>query len=204
MNISIIPGKKPELVQILLDGEEWKIAHLSIFGRRPQLSGNDESELLLKFLALEYKGARNFVVRKLAKCNYFSGELIAALSKRLVSPQTSAQVISEFVQMGYLNDKEWVESRVRCLQRQKFGSKAIMMKLRTKGVSTELAEAAISTQCHADSQRENIQRLLASRYRSRDLSNPKEKQKVVAALARKGYSFEEIFEELHKKQHFSD
>ncbi|MBA2726860.1 MAG: regulatory protein RecX [Parachlamydiaceae bacterium] len=204
MKVSITTGKRPELINLFLDGEEWKGGHLSILGRRPQIEGNDQLECEEKLKALEYKGARNFIIRRLAKRNYFSGELKTALSKRLVSTSTITKVVNEFVEMGYLNDREWVESTVRCLQRQKYGAKAIGMKLRAKGVPEGLANEAISSQCDKVSQRENIQRLLATRYRSRKLTDPKEKQKVVAALARKGYSFEEIFDELRKKVSLED
>ncbi len=198
MKISVVSGKRPEFIKILLEGEEWLDGHIGILGRRPQISGLNQEECEEKLRELEYKGAKRFVIRRLAKRSHYSGELREALAKRFVSTLSINRILYEFEEMGYINDQEWCQAMVRMLQSQKNGPRSIALKLRMKGVCEELAEAAIAKVCDLGIQRENIQRLLASRYRSRDLTNPKEKQKVVAALVRKGYSFEEIFSELRK------
>lgn len=196
MKISIRQSGKPLLIELLCEEEEWKVVHLSIFGKRPSIKGEDLQACEDKFNELEYKGAKKFVFRRLAKRNYHSAEVKAFLAERRVAYETIAKILIEFQQSGYINDADWCDSFVKSLQRQKYGPKSIAMKLRGRGISEEEAEAAIAANCDTHSQKMNIQRLLATRYRSRKLDEPKEKQKIVAALVRKGYHFKEIFESL--------
>lgn len=188
--------EQPQRISLLIDGEPWRDVHPAIFGSKPKLLGADLKECKEKFDELEYKGAKRFMLKRLSLKSYYSGELESALSERLVSPSTTAKVIDEFTQLGYLNDCEWIKSTILRLQRQKCGPRAIAMKLYAKGIDKETARAAIESYCDDAAQQENIHRLLASRYRSRNLADPKEKQKVVAALMRKGYALNQIFEAL--------
>lgn len=195
MNVSFsVNERRPEHLTLLIDGEPWHVVHPSIIGYKPKFSGENLQECQEKFDLLEYKGAKRFVLKRLSLKSYYSGELITALKERLVSSSTIDAVIADFTRLGYINDQEWVVSAVRRLQCQKCGPKAIAMKLYAKGVAKEAVRTAIDACCDDASQQMNIHRLLASRYRSRDLSVPKEKQKVAAALMRKGYALNQIFE----------
>lgn len=180
-----------------IDGDVWRTVHVSIFGKSPKFPEASQQEIEEKFAELERKGTKNFLLRRLAMKNYHSVELIEALEKRGVNKETSLLYINEFSHLGYLNDSAWVSSRIRLMRQQRFGFKAIAMKLRQKGLEEQEVLIAIQAvkeqEGEEDNERASISRLLETKYRTRDLSNWKERQKVVQALIRKGFSFDDVF-----------
>jgi regulatory protein len=194
VKITVSPkGDRLYVMTLFVDEEPCCDFHLSIFGRRPAFKASDRQELDLQLATLEYRGARRFVLKRLAMKSYYSGELRAALEKRLVSHATIEKLLSEFLLLGFLNDREWVAGMARQLHQQKHGSRVILLKLRAKGVPEMEAAAAVQLLNGTKGERENIAKLLATRYRNRDLSDPKERQKVIASLVRKGYELTDIF-----------
>ncbi len=189
---------------LIVDEDIWQTVHLSIFGRSPSFPDATSDELELRFKQLEYKGARSFLIKRLSQKNYHSQELLDALDKRHVSQDVSKQIIQEFVTQGYLNDSGWLSSFVRGMRLQRFGFKAILSKLMHKGISKEEASEAIEKFQEVEGQENNslhsIEQLLNTRYRHRQLSDRKERDKVIAGLVRKGYELNEIFEVLKKNR----
>lgn len=187
---------------LVVEDEVWRTVHVSIFGRSPTFSCSSAAELNARFDLLEYKGGKSFILRRLSQKNYHSQELMAALSKRNVSKEVSERIVQEFVAQGYLNDATWLASFVRVLRCQRFGFKAILLKLMHKGIPKEEALEAISlfqeNEGEVDSTKASIEQLLQTRYRNRQLTDRKERDKVIAALMRKGYELNEIFEVLKK------
>lgn len=186
-------GKRDRL-DILVDDSPWREVHTSIFGFRPELPPTVESEELLDatFLALEYKKVKLYTLNRLAAKSYGSGELALLLRRRLVTAGTIEKVVDEFRGLGYVNDGEWTASFVRRHWARGVGPQAIGMKLRAKGVAQEAAEVAIREVCQGDAQHEAIRRLVATKYKSRNLSDFKEKQKVIASLIRKGFDYDAV------------
>ncbi|MBA3602869.1 MAG: RecX family transcriptional regulator [Parachlamydiaceae bacterium] len=185
---------------LIIDEEVWQTVHLSIFGRSPSFPNTTEEELNSRFELLEYKGAKAFVLRRLSQKNYHSQELLGALAKRSVSKVTAVRIISEFTAQGYLNDSGWLSSFVRTLRSQRFGFKSILLKLMHRGITKEEASETIEifreSESEEDNSKSSIEKLLDSRYRSRDLSDRKERDKVIAGLMRKGHDLKDIFEVL--------
>lgn len=188
---------------LMIDGDLWHTAHVSIFGKSPKFPEASMEELEEKYRALEYKGAKSFLLRRLAMKNYHSTELTAALMKREVHESAIISILDEFSQLGYLDDKAWLGSSIRSLRQQRFGFKAIAMKMRVKGIEEHEVLEAIKIVKESEGEEENeqhsITRLLDTRYRSRDLSDRKEKQKVVNGLMRKGFSLDDIFTVLKER-----
>lgn len=180
-----------------IDEDLWRTVHISIFGKRPSFPDAQLEELEDHFTRLEYKGAKAFLLRRLALKSYHSEELRKALKEREVSPATIDKLLGEFQSQGYINDGAWVSSFVRSLRLQRFGFKAIALKLRMKGISGEEAlnvvEALKESEDDESDERASIKKLLETRYRSRELSEKKERDKVIGALARKGYQLGDIF-----------
>lgn len=189
---------------LVIEDEVWHTVHLSIFGRSPSFPNVSTEELDARFDLLEYKGAKSFVLRRLSQKNYHSQELIAALSKRHVTKEISEKIVQEFAVQGYLNDATWLASFVRVLRSQRFGFKAILLKLMHKGIPKREAVEAISliqeNESEDQSTKASIEQLLNTRYRNRQLSDRKERDKVIAALMRKGYELNEIFEVLKNRK----
>ncbi|MBA3723067.1 MAG: RecX family transcriptional regulator [Parachlamydiaceae bacterium] len=194
MKLEILPKREQkDVFTIFVDEELWKDIHSAIFGKKLKFSVifTTIEELQAYFNQLEYKLAKNYVLRRLSMQSYFSKQLEKLLKDRLIQSETRKRLIEECVDWGYLNDDAWLESFVRVHIKQ-HSMRTISMKLRSKGVSQEILGELFSKWNDPEREKEKLQHLLDTRYRKKDLTNFKEKQKVIASLARKGYSFELI------------
>lgn len=194
MKLSYQPHEqKREWITILLEGEPWREVHYTVFGRRPRfpkevVSEESWSEL---FTQLEQKAARHYLLRRLASQSYHSCQLKKLLTERGVHPSTIQHLIKEFLERGYLDDQAWLESFIRShLKRSSL--RALAMKLRAKGIPSSTIQDVMEQWNNPEEEQQAIERLLKTRYRSRDLTQLKERQKVIQALLRKGYSIELI------------
>ena len=115
-------------------------------------------------------------------------EIVQALQENAYPQPAIARVVAKLHDAGYINDADfasaWSASRVA----KGVGSQKIRMELRKKGVDADTAEQALSA-IDADDQLAGA--LLAARKaaRGKNLALPADRQKVLAALARRGYSF---------------
>ncbi len=185
-------------VHIHYEDELLKKMHLSIIGSGGSLPSFCESKerLLSQLAEMEATGARQWALKKIASQPVLSKQLEKSLYERSVSRATVEQIISDFKRLGYLNDEEWIASFVRVQKLKKVGPQMIVQKLKMKGAPEEL----IAPHMEDNSTKERIKELLATKYAKRDLSDYKERQKVVASLARKGYSFEDVFQVIEQQQ----
>jgi regulatory protein len=189
---------------LMRDGQEWRIVHLSIFGKAPAFPEGTLAKIEERFTELELKGAKLFLLRRLALKSYHSSELHELLAERKVTTKTICQLIAEFTKQGYINDESWLCSTIRSLRQRRFGFKVIAFRLRSKGIEDSDIETAIQaykdTEQSTPDDRTMIKHLLSTRYAKQQLSNRKERQKVIAALARKGFTFDDIFAVLDHPQ----
>ena len=177
--------------QIWVDGELWKEVHTSIFGRHPKFpSLSSESNLETTFDTYEYQRVRNYVIWRLSSQAYHSEMLKKLLRNKCVQSHTIERVIQEFQEKGLLDDALWIQFFMQS-QQKRYGMKVILAKLYAKGLTKESLEK-ISEEWQHSSEEENIRRILETKYRRKDLSDYKERQKAFVYLSRKGYSFETI------------
>lgn len=202
MKIECVPveGRKM-LMTILHDGEAWRTIHISIFGKKPALPRACDSiaDFTQIFAAQEYQMARQYVMRRLSAMNLPSTTVVRSLKQCLVSQEAIERVVENFKEIGYLNDDTWTKGFVRRQMESKRGPRAIAQKLSQKGFDTSEIEAAMDEfqgEAGEAAQLSAIKQLLKTRYHKRNLSDFKEKQKVVAALARRGFDFSLIMEAL--------
>ena len=197
VNISTTPKEGPDGVfSIHINDDFWRDIHSSIFGRKPKLPSNCLSinEFEEQFHLLEYRLAKQYVLKRLSLKSYPSDELIQKLQDSLISDEVIAKIIQECQQLGYINDLEWIQSFIRQQISRHTGPKMIMIKLKKKGLSNEVlnqAKAIIDEMGDA-LQKEQISKLLKSKYSKRDLKDFKERQKVIGALFRKGFDVDII------------
>lgn len=178
--------------EILIDGQEWREVHRTIFGRHPVFPPiSSENDLVSLFNALEYRRVRAYVLWRLSSQSYHSEQLIKVLRDRLVQSHTALRVIQEFREMGFLDDESWVENYIRS-QKKRYGLRYIFNKLQLKGISSETIQRLEIDWKDPNEEIEAIRHLIKTRYRSKDFSDFKTRQKIIASLARKGYSFEQI------------
>lgn len=182
------------LLTLMVDGEAWRKVHSGIFGRKPKEISLCQSleELEAQFSTMEYQGAKAFVFKRLSLKPYLTSELERCLEERLVSTETIQRIIAECARHGFLNDQEWLENYVRRLITRNQGPMAIVMKLKAKGISQKVAESLLEG--FETDHKQRIQHLLDTRYRNRDLSDFHTREKVIASLIRKGFSFSDIKE----------
>lgn len=192
ISFSRSPDRK-EIWTILINDEVWRRVHQSIFGRRIALppSHLTDEEWHLAFQNLEYRLAKQYVLRRLSAQSYHSLQLKKLLKEKLVHSQVVDRLIGECLQCGYLDDQNWVAGFIRG-HRKRMGLRAILAKLYTKGFSKEDLESIAEEWRDPNEEVEAVCHLIQTRYRSKDLKDYQQKQKVMAALARKGYSFDTI------------
>lgn len=178
--------------EIFLDDEKWREVHRSIFGKNFSLPETfEDKNWEVFFESLEYKRVRGYVLWRLSSQNYHSEQLAKLLRERLVSPCLINQIIFEFCSKGFLDDELWLKNFIK--NRQKNESlKTILAKLYAKGLSKESLDQISQRWKDPKKELEAIEKLLKGRYRSKDLTQFKEKAKVVGSLLRKGFSYDLI------------
>jgi regulatory protein len=173
----------------------WRDLHTSIFGRKPSFPKcHSIEEFTELFAVFEYSQVKNYALRRLSMQAMLSTALIKALKERLVPERVIEGVIKELVELRFLNDEEWTASFVRIQSSRKMGPRAIAQKLFYKGVKGKELEKALENSWGMDDQKSLIMELLQKKYAKRNLEDYKERQKVVAALVRKGFEFPAIQE----------
>lgn len=178
--------------EILIDGEKWREVHCVIFGRKPAFPPlSDEKDLKSTFDAFEYRRVKNYVLWRLSTQGYHSEQLAKLLRERLVQNHTIHRVVQEYREMGFLDDEAWLQSFMRA-QQKRYSLRFILSKLQAKGLSSDTIQRLADEWKNPEEEIQVIQHLLKTRYRTKDLTEYKARQKVIAALVRKGYTFDQV------------
>ncbi|HET8690194.1 MAG TPA: RecX family transcriptional regulator [Candidatus Saccharimonadales bacterium] len=144
--------------------------------------------------ALEYcmmrphsvKEVRDYLYRKTLARRYKSKKTGEIKDQAGVSQSIANRVLDRLVEKGYLNDEDftryWLENRslTKGASRRK-----LVAELRTKGVDGAIINQQLATSDRQDSQ--EIQKIIAKKARRYT-----DQQKLVAYLARQGFSYEDI------------
>lgn len=189
----ISKNERRGLFTVWVDQEAWRDIHRTIFGKSPTLPKEVQhlAELEAAVTAAEYSGARRYAVWRLARFSQSSHTLTTALARVLVSESCRQRVIEELTKMGFLNDQDYCKRVVASEKARGRGPAAARRKLQLKGIDEGLAEEALEG-IDEESQQASIQRLLETKYARRDLEDYKERQKVIAALIRRGFDLNTI------------
>ena len=180
--------------EIFINEEKWREVHRAIFGRKPAFPPLESlEELPVIFDAFEYRRVKGYVLWRLSTQSYHSEQLAKLLKERLVQNQTITRVLQEYMDIGFLNDEMWLQTFMRSHQKR-YSLRLILSKLHAKGLSSETVQEVAKNWKDPEVEFHALQHLLQTRYRNKDFSQREIKQKVIAALARKGYSFSQIQE----------
>lgn len=191
-----VPGKK-FIVAVHCDGDFWRYIHKSIFGYTPSLPSSKETDVKayeIQFLEFEYRYAKTYALKRLSKQSMPSMALQKVLRRYFVSEVNISRICKELSEQGFINDNEWAASYVRCQSRRRQGPRAIGHKLHLKGFSSEETKQVLKEVASPETQRNLIRSLLATKYSKRNLSDYKEKQKVIGGLVRRGFDLELIMD----------
>ncbi|MGN0774539.1 MAG: regulatory protein RecX [Candidatus Ventricola sp.] len=115
-------------------------------------------------------------------------EIVDALRRNAYPEQTIARVMARLHEEGYIDDAafsaQWADARTA----KGMGVRRIRQELRLKGVSQDDIDEAIAS-LDEDEALLSAVKMAEKASRGRNLSDPADRQKVIAALARRGYDF---------------
>ena len=138
----------------------------------------------------EYERARKRAMYLLGSRPYSTAMLREKLLNNY-SAETADRVIGEMTDYGFLDDEDYARRLASSVIRgKKYGLHRAKAEMRRKGVPDELIEQALSEYSRED-MAESLTELVRKKYSER-LYDRDERQKVIAALARRGYGFGEI------------
>jgi regulatory protein len=133
--------------------------------------------------------ARSIVLRRLTAAPRTRAQLADDLRRRAVPDDVAEQVLDRFTEVGLIDDQAFASAWVRSRHASRgLSRRALARELRQKGVDDELAAAALDS-LDEDDERAAAQALVAKRLAAlRGHDAQVQIRRLVAMLARKGYS----------------
>lgn len=133
--------------------------------------------------------ARSIVLRKLSAAPKSRAQLAGDLAARAVPDDVAERVLDRFTEVGLIDDEAFADAWVRSRHATRgLSRRALAHELRKKGVDDVTVTAAVET-IDADAEREAAAELVARRAPAlRGLARDARIRRLVALLARKGYS----------------
>ncbi|MBQ7867077.1 MAG: regulatory protein RecX [Clostridia bacterium] len=193
--------KKRSSVIVMENGEKFWMTRSQLHEREPIAEGQelDTDELRQWLLPRQYPMALNDAVALLAQRAQSSGEIAQKLRRRLYMEDTIEMVLYKLEKERLLDDesfaREWAASRAR----SQVGRSRIRQELRMKGIKPETVEIALEEmdEEESDDAAAALAKKLLKRY-EREPDERKAMQKLLAAMARRGYGYEESREAVEK------
>ena len=115
-------------------------------------------------------------------------ELVQALHNCAFSDPVIARVMARIQEAGYINDADFAEHWAAARTAKGLGKMRIRMELRHKGIAQSEIDDALASLDH-DAMFDSAIKAAEKAARGRNLSEHAERQKILAALARRGFDF---------------
>lgn len=112
----------------------------------------------------------------------------------IATAEQAEEIADRLTELGYLNDAEYARTVVRHYSAKGYGERRVRDELYRRGVPRELWEDALE-ECRAPA--EGVDAFLEKRFRGKN-PDQKELKRASDALARRGYSWNEIREGLNR------
>ena len=174
---------------LTLSNGETRVMPRALLRERPYRGGVPFDEAAFEALLRErsYPFALERAVALLAVRARTERELRESLRQCAYDDAVIDRVIARMDEAGYINDanfaSQWAASRTG----KGMGARRIAMELRRKGVDAEQIEQALG-QLDEDECMASAVRAAQKAARGKELSSPADRQKVFAALMRRGFS----------------
>lgn len=189
-----IVEKRHSSVIVLGSGERFWFTWTQLQEHEPFSVGQwvDVEALRAWLLPRQYPIALNDAVALLAQRAQAEGEIRQKLRRHLYMDDTIEMVLYKLKKERLLDDmafaREWADAR----SRSQVGRARIAQELRAKGISREIAQEALGAldEQTGEAAAVALARKLARRY-ARETDARKAAQKAMAAMARRGYGYEE-------------
>lgn len=186
--------KRRSSIVVMESGERFWLTWTQLQEHEPFAVGMEvDTEALREWLLpRQYPMALNDAVALLAQRARASGEIRQKLRRKLYMEDTIEMVLYKLEKERLMDDesfaRDWAASRAR----SQIGRSRIMRELRMKGIPQEMAENALE---ELDEQEEDgaaaaLAGKLLRRYSS-EADERKAMQKLLAAMARRGYGYDE-------------
>ena len=143
----------------------------------------------------ELETAKRSAMHLLGGRDYGRNELISKL-KNNYSEQTAIAVADLMCEYGYVNDERYAEKLARnYITVRKYGKSRAAIMMSQKGLDRDTIDGALEKYTEDDITTE-ITEILRKKYADRlfleGIEGKKEMQKIIAALARRGYGYNDI------------
>ena len=181
------------LVCVCLDsGEKYWLKKNDLSGSCLSENLEMEMEEFLHFIRIhQYPKALNQAVAMLARRPCSKGEILTRLQRGRYTDEVIELVIYKLEKENLLNDRDFCEQWIQYRLGRKYGPAFIHRELKTKGIPEELICSSLESQ---DQSQELINAVSVARKAwcrmKTDSDQHKNRQKVISALVRKGYSWE--------------
>ena len=195
---------RADKIHIYIDGE-YRLTVDEIFWFSCGLISGDEineAELTAFEEAAGSRRAFNSALNSLDYRDHSEKEIRAKLLRKHDADYVE-EAIERLIELDLINDERYAENYARELfEHKRFGRMRIISELRAKGISSDIANAAVD-ELFSEEEPDNIQRIvdiIGKRYYNR-MNDEVGRKKVFSALQRMGYSFSDIRETMSE---FSD
>lgn len=203
MKITAKSGRKDK-IHIYIDGEYLLTVDEIFWFSCGLVSGDEinEEELTAFEEAAGSRRAFNSALNSLDYRDHSEKEIRAKLLRKHDADYVD-EAVEKLIELDLVNDERYAENYARELfERKKFGKMRIKSELRAKGISADIANAAVE-ELFEEEEPDNVQRIvdiIGKRYYNR-MNDEVGRKKVFSALQRTGYSFSDIREAMSE---FSD
>ena len=177
---------------LTLSNGETLVMPRAMLKERPYRGGTPfDREAFDAFLSeRSYPFAMEKAVALLAMRPRTQQEIADALRKNAYPVRTIARVMARLDEAGYINDTNFAEQWAAARTGKGMGARRIRMELRRKGVDGDAIDEALSS-IDEDEMLSGALKAARKAASGKDISDPKDRQKVLAALARRGYGYSE-------------
>ncbi len=203
MKITAKSGRKDKM-HIYIDGEYLLTVDEVFWFSCGYISGDEinKEELTAFEEAAGSRRAFNSALNSLDYRDHSEKEIRAKLLRKHDADYVD-EAVEKLIELDLVNDERYAENYAHELfEHKKFGKMRIKSELRAKGISADIANAAVE-ELFDEEEPDNIQRIvdiIGKRYYNR-MNDEVGRKKVFSALQRMGYSFSDIREAMSE---FSD
>ena len=183
--------RRRSLYLLVLDGQEGPTVDVHTFDKSAYRVGGaiTESQLAALLETSEYNRARDRALYLLGLRDYARKELMKKLLTE-ARPEIAERVVERLTEVGLLDDDRYAERLAQSLSRSKqYPKRRIAQELQRRGVDRETAQSA-AEEIDCEDYKQALA-LIEKKYYNK-MNERESRQKVMAALARRGFSYEAI------------
>lgn len=186
--------KRRSSVILMESGEKFWLTWTQLQEREAFAEGQevDTDELRQWLLPRQYPMALNDAVALLAQRAHASGEIAQKLKRKLYMDETVEMVLYKLQKERLLDDEAFARDWAASRSRSQVGHIRILQELRMKGIPQEMAHNALEELDEEEDEEAAVAlaKKLMKRY-ANEADERKAMQKRLAAMARRGYGYDE-------------